>query len=292
MTDIARDADNPDAQAAPPRGRGVPALLFAAVVFLSAALVFVVEPMIARLMLPLLGGSAAVWNTSLAFFQIALLAGYGYAHALQRLRQVRTQIWAHLAVLVVAGALALPLHVTSLLGDPPPDRPALWLVAALALSVGAPFAALSATAPLVQAWRARAGADPGGREPYVLYAASNFGSLLALLAYPVAVEPGLALRTQTLSWSTGYGVFVLLVAVLGLALWRAGVATRNAPPTFHVSPPVNWPRGRRRSWCRWWPRWSAARTRSVSRPRRSVARPLSWSVQPPPSSRSGSRMER
>src|ERR1700754_1114759 len=133
------------------QGLRPPAAMFPITVFASAALVFLVEPMVAKLVLPLLGGSPSVWNTSLAFFQIALLAGYAYAHALQRLRQVRTQVMVHVGVLVVAGALALPLHVTSLLGEPPPDRPALWLVAALALSVGAPFAALSATAPLIQA---------------------------------------------------------------------------------------------------------------------------------------------
>src|SRR5579872_6871332 len=142
MTDIAPSAEAVDSRPAP-----VPELLFAVTVFVSAALVFMVEPMVAKLVLPLLGGSAAVWNTSLAFFQIALLAGYAYAHALQRLASVRAQIALHLVVLAAAG-LTLPLKVTGLLGEPPPGAPALWLVGVLAVSVGAPFAALSATAPL------------------------------------------------------------------------------------------------------------------------------------------------
>src|SRR5690242_1160632 len=113
----------------------IPPLFFAATMFVSAALVFVVEPMMARLILPLLGGSAAVWNTSLAFFQLALLAGYGYAHALQRLRSLRWQVGAHVVVLLIAG-LALPLRVTQLLGEPPPDAPLIWLVGVLTISIG------------------------------------------------------------------------------------------------------------------------------------------------------------
>ena len=194
-------------------------MLFVAAVFASASLVFMVEPMIAKLVLPLLGGSSAVWNTSLAFFQGALLLGYVYAHLLQRLPSMRLQIVLHLAVLIVA-ALVLPLKVSALLGEPPPDQPALWLLGVLALSVGPPFAALSATAPLVQAWHARVFKAQDAKEPYGLYAASNLGSLLALLAYPVLVEPLITLQGQTLGWSIGYGVFFVVLGTLGLALWR------------------------------------------------------------------------
>jgi hypothetical protein len=199
--------------------------LFATAVFASAALVFVVEPMVAKLVLPLLGGSPAVWNTSLAFFQAALLVGYAYAHLLQRLASLRRQAAVHGVVLLVA-ALVLPLHVSHALGEPSSAPgalpPALWLTGVLALSVGAPFAALSATAPLLQAWYARVRAgEADAANPYVLYAASNLGSLLALLAYPVIVEPVLRLHTQTFAWSLGYGVFVLLIAAVARVAWAA-----------------------------------------------------------------------
>jgi hypothetical protein len=195
--------------------------LFAAAVFASAALVFMVEPMIARLVLPLLGGSPAVWNTSLAFFQAALLAGYGYAHLLQRIGRVRVQVLVHAAVLIASGLL-LPLHVSNILGEPGRLPPAVWLTGVLALSVGAPFAALSATAPLLQAWYVLVRAGSADAEnPYVLYVASNLGSLLALLAYPVLVEPLLRLRVQTLAWSLGYAAFILVMAVAARRVWTA-----------------------------------------------------------------------
>ncbi len=200
-------------------------LVFAAVAFASAALVFLVEPMMARLILPRLGGSPAVWNTSLAFFQAALLVGYAYAHGLQRIGSVRTQILIHGGVLIAA-ALVLPLRLTVAMGDPRPDQPILWLLAVLALSVGPPFAALSATAPLIQAWFARV--TEGRANPYPLYAASNLGSLLALLAYPTLVEPRLTLGAQTGAWSQGYGLFILGMAAVAVITWRVkSPATTN-----------------------------------------------------------------
>jgi hypothetical protein len=215
--------------------------LFALTVFASAALVFLVEPMIARLILPILGGSSAVWNASLAFFQAALLIGYLYAHALQRLTSPRRQVLVHGAVLALA-ALVLPLGVSGLLGDPDPARPALWLLGTLALSIGAPFAALSATAPLLQAWSARLAPSgengEGDHGPWGLYAASNLGSLLALLAYPVAVEPSLTLRIQTGAWSLGYLVFFALIVAIGAVIWRLGPAKSRA--NARESAPVRW----------------------------------------------------
>jgi SAM-dependent methyltransferase len=208
-----------------PRVSSVP---FAVAAFAGAALVFLVEPMAARMVLPRLGGSPAVWNTSLAFFQAALVAGYAYAHVLQRIAALKVQMAVHLAVLALAG-LALPLHISGLLGAPRLDQPALWLLGVLALSVGAPFAALSATAPLVQAWYARlAGRGDGeGRppDPYALYAASNLGSLLALIAYPVLVEPLMPLHAQALAWSLGYGAFAVLILGLAVAARRLARST-------------------------------------------------------------------
>lgn len=215
--------------------RTAPPALFALTVFSSAALVFMVQPMVAKLVLPLLGGSPSVWNTSMAFFQIALLAGYFYAHLLQRIRSVRGQAMAHIAALVIA-ALALPLRVNELAGPPSSDHPNLWLLAVLGLSIGAPFAILSATAPLVQAWYARTIGAIDGKEPYALYAASNFGSLIALLAYPIVVEPLSTLAGQRLGWSAGYGVFILIIGVLALAVARGRTAAAEAVRTTVPAP--------------------------------------------------------
>jgi len=166
MTDVI-DAQKPDATPTPP--------IFVVAVFTSAALVFMVQPMVAKLVLPLLGGSPAVWNTSMAFFQIALLAGYGYAHLLQKLPSVRRQIAVHVAALAIAGLTIFPLRISTLMGDPSSVQPGLWLFGLLTLSIGLPFAILSATAPLVQAWHARVMRGEGAAEPWSLYAASNPG---------------------------------------------------------------------------------------------------------------------
>jgi SAM-dependent methyltransferase len=197
-------------------------------VFASATLVFMVQPMAAKLLLPLMGGTPAVWNTSMAFFQSALLLGYAYAHLLQKVSSIRRQVMIHGVALLLA-ALVLPLRVHELLGPPTSDHPALWLLGALSLMIGAPFAVLSATAPLAQAWHARIYREDEGRGPYVLYAASNLGSLIALLAYPIAVEPALAVQAQTLVWSLGYGGFAVLMACLGLLVARVPAQLAPAP---------------------------------------------------------------
>jgi SAM-dependent methyltransferase len=216
-----------------------PSALFAVTVFASAALVFLVEPMIAKLVLPRLGGSPSVWNTSLAFFQAALLVGYGYAHALQRLPSLRAQALAHGAALLAA-AVALPLRINELVGPPSSNHPTLWLLGVLAVSIGAPFAVLSATAPLVQAWHARIFGQGQGKEPYVLYAASNLGSLLALLAYPLVVEPGLTLHAQRMGWSGGYLAFALLMAGLAVTVLRSGSHAAPMREAAAGAPPVSW----------------------------------------------------
>jgi SAM-dependent methyltransferase len=185
-------------------------------VFTSAALVFLLEPMVAKLLLPRLGGSAAVWNTSLVFFQAALLAGYAYAHWLQRLRSLRVQSAVHVAILLGA-LLFLPLRITGLLGDPSPNAPIPWLLAVLAISVGVPFAALSATAPLLQRWYGLLRLQADGAQAYWLYAASNLGSFVALIAYPALVEPHVSLSIQRVAWSFGFAAFAALVATLALA---------------------------------------------------------------------------
>jgi hypothetical protein len=212
---------------------------YALAVFCAAALVFTVEPLVGKLTLPVLGGSPAVWNTSLAFFQIGLLAGYGYAHLLQKLTSLRYQAIVHIAVLALTG-LCLPLKLSTAFGPPSDEAPTVWLAATLFLTLGAPFAALSATAPLLQAWFARSrGADARG--VYGLYAASNLGSLLALAAYPSIVEPLIGLTRQAHLWSIAYLVFVAGVAVLAAGLTR-GASTAAAETA--AAEPIGW----RRRW--------------------------------------------
>ncbi|GAA0770417.1 fused MFS/spermidine synthase [Brevundimonas olei] len=214
---------------------------FAVAVFTSASLVFVVQPITTKLVLPLLGGSPSVWNTAMVFFQAALLAGYLYAHLLQRIPSIRLQATIHLSLLAAA-ALFLPLSITQALGDPDPSAPIGWLLGALALSVGAPFAVLSATAPLLQAWYARVRAGrPDGANPYVLYAASNLGSFLALLAYPALIEPLASLSGQRWGWTVGYGVFAAILVGLLMLMPRAG-GVIQARPTKERSPPIPWRR--------------------------------------------------
>lgn len=225
--------------ATPPADRLTP-LLFAVAIFTSASLVFVVQPMVTKLVLPMLGGSPSVWNTAMVFFQAALLAGYGYAHGLQRIGSIKLQVGVHLALLTVA-ALFLPLHINGWLGDPDPAAPIWWLLATLTLSVGAPFAILSATAPLLQAWYARVRAgQPDGQNPYVLYAASNLGSFLALLSYPILIEPLSTLSGQRWGWSGGYGVFMVLIALLAFVVWRRRLDRSTEPAPLAVSAPIPW----------------------------------------------------
>ncbi|WP_420479801.1 spermidine synthase [Brevundimonas sp. FT23028] len=226
--------------AATPQADRLTPILFAVAIFTSASLVFVVQPMVTKLVLPMLGGSPSVWNTAMVFFQAALLAGYGYAHGVQRIRSIKVQVGVHLALLAAA-ALFLPLHINGWLGDPNPSAPIWWLLATLTLSVGAPFAILSATAPLLQAWYARVRAGHAdGQNPYVLYAASNLGSFLALLSYPVLIEPLTTLSGQRWGWTGGYGVFVVLVVALAFVVWSRRLDRTAEPAPLARSAPIPW----------------------------------------------------
>jgi hypothetical protein len=158
-----------------------------AAVFLSALLLFAVQPMFARMALPRFGGSPAVWSVAMVFFQSMLLAGYAYAHVLMRVRLPAAVVGGHLALMAVAG-LTLPLSLSEGWAEPPAQGAEFWLLGAFAVSIGLPFFALSANNPLLQAWFARAG-HRDSHDPYFLYAASNVGSFLALLSYPVLLEP-------------------------------------------------------------------------------------------------------
>lgn len=195
--------------------------LFAFSMFLSAALLFVVEPMIGKMMMPLLGGAPAVWNTCLVFFQAVLLAGYLYAHAALRFLERRIQIAIHLVLvslpLLIAGLL--PLHLPAGWEPPTESNPAGWVLLLLLIVVGLPFFALAATTSIMQRWFADSGLKDAG-DPYFLYAASNAGSLVGLLAYPLILEPLLRLHTQSRLWSVAYAVFALFTAACGFLAWR------------------------------------------------------------------------
>ena len=199
------------------------ALLFSATLFTSALLMFAVQPMFAKMALPKLGGSAAVWSVALVFFQAMLLAGYAYAHLLVRYVSLRGGALIHAAVLLLA-MTSLPIGISARWQVPPESGQAFWLIGLFAASVGAPFFAISATAPLLQAWYARAG-QARSRDPYFLYAASNAGSFAALLAYPFVIEPLAGLKPQTIAWSIAY---VLLAILIGLCATVAGRGAKSS----------------------------------------------------------------
>ena len=188
--------------------------IFSATLFLSAALLFAVQPMLTKMVLPQLGGTPSVWNTCLCFFQATLLLGYLYAHLSATRLEARTQLGLHVLVLAFA-VMFLPLDVSA--GAPPPNgAPVLWLLFRLATTVGIPFFAITATAPLLQRWFSRTDHETAA-DPYFLYAASNAGSLLALLCYPLLIEPYLPLSEQSRLWSAGLALLVAAIAFCWLA---------------------------------------------------------------------------
>ena len=196
------------------------AALFSLTVFLGAGLLFAVQPMVGKMLLPFVGGAPAVWNTCLVFFQLALLVGYGYAHVTVTRLDRRQQVMLHLALAFVACAV-LPVRVRDRpMASFSVEQPIPWLLLALGLGVGLPFVVVSATGPLVQRWFTET--QPLRNDPYVLYAASNLGSFAALLGYPLLLEPQLSLARQNRLWLGGYLALIGLLAVCGLrSMWCA-----------------------------------------------------------------------
>jgi len=195
---------------------------YAATIFLSAFLLFQVQPLIAKFILPWFGGSAAVWSAALLFFQLVLLAGYFYAHALIRWVSAARQAWVHVALLA-ASLATLPIVPGARWKAPVNGDPTLRILVLLGATVGLPYILLSSTSPLLQAWFVR---EHKGAIPYRFFALSNFGSLLALVSYPLLVEPALRLGTQAIAWSAGYAVFAVTCAMVA---WRArGFAESHA----------------------------------------------------------------
>lgn len=204
------------------RPRGCNMALYALTIFLSAFLLFLVQPLLGHYILPWFGGSPAVWTTCMLFFQCGLLAGYAYAHALVTWLSPRAQGRTHM-VLLGLSLLLLPITPSSAWRGGLDGNPTLHILLLLARTVGAPYLLISATGPLLQGWFSR---TSPGRSPYRLYALSNLGSLLALIAYPVLVEPSLRLRPQTLWWTLGY---VLFAACCATVAWRvSGLAPTPA----------------------------------------------------------------
>jgi hypothetical protein len=205
--------------------RAAPAL-YGVTLFASALLLFAVQPMFTKMVLPRLGGAPAVWSVAMVFFQAALLAGYAYAHLLARWLSPGRAAIGHLALLALA-ASTLPLSIAAGFGNPPAEGVSLWLFALFAASIGLPFVALAASAPLLQSWFAASG-HPQARNPYVLYAASNLGSFTALIAYPLAIEPLLTLKAQTLTWSVGFAALALMVAAAGILVAQRPAMAHDA----------------------------------------------------------------
>ena len=212
-----------------------PAWLYGLVVFAAAWLVFWIQPLAVRDVLPVLGGSPAVWNTAMVFFQAALLAGYAFAHFLVRHVSPTKQI-ALLGALWVGVALTAPAGELRLVGDAPGDLPpVLWLLGTLAGALGLAFVAASSLTPLVQAWLARAGSGAASADPYFLYAASNAGSAGALLAYPFLLEPLLGLDRQAWLWSAILLGLAPFLTVLWLASTRGGMPPAVPAPASDLS---------------------------------------------------------
>jgi len=214
--------------------------VYTTAVFLSALLLFGVQPMFTRMVLPQLGGSPSVWSVAMVFFQSMLLAGYAYAHALTTLRNRYAAVAMHLALLLAA-ALTLPLAIHQSWGNPPGTAAApFWLLGLFAVSIGLPFFALAANNPLLQAWFVRTG-HRDAHDPYFLYAASNVGSFLALLCYPVLFEPNFTLHAQNRMWSIGFVVLIVLIAACGLLMLRVPARTARKTKRSRSEPEPGWP---------------------------------------------------
>ncbi len=221
--------------------------LFSATAFISAFLLFALEPMFAKMVLPVLGGSASVWAVALTFFQMALLAGYAWAHLLIARLPLAWTGYAQLA-LAAAALLVLPLGLPAGWEAPPSGEPYIWQLGLFAVAIGLPFLAIAANAPLLQAWFSASG-HAQARDPYFLYAASNLGSLAALIGYPFVLEPALGLSALSRTWSVFYLVLLAALAVCFAIVMRFGAPAGQAAAAPEAEPgsPPSWPD--RLWWC-------------------------------------------
>ena len=200
--------------------------IFTVSLFAGSMLLFLLEPMIGRLVLPELGGAPAVWNTCLVFFQVTLLLGYLYAWAATRWLSLRAQLAVH-AALLVAAFVVLPIRINPSWLPPAESNPIPWLLGVLALSIGLPFFVVSTTAPVLQHWFSNT-EHPDAHDPYFLYRASNLGSMIGLLGYPFVVEPWLGVKAQGIAWSAGYVALVGLALACAAQLWKHPIIQRKS----------------------------------------------------------------
>ena len=215
-------------------------IIFGITIFMSSTLLFLLEPMFARMVLPVLGGTPAVWNSCMVFYQATLLAGYAYANTLTRRLAAPS-----MSALTQFGLLLIPLTVLPIrlpVGwSPPVDRnPIPWLFLILAVAAGLPFFALATLTPVLQKWFANTN-HPSAGDPYFLYSASNAGSMVGLLAYPILIEPNLGIKEQSLVWTCGYGLLIILMSACAVILYRSSSAVLHresrpeVPSRFSVS---------------------------------------------------------
>ena len=218
----------------------LPPLLFSATLFISAGLLFWVQPLVAKTLLPLLGGAPAVWNTCLLFFQTMLLLGYLYALASSRWLSLRSQAAVHVILLLLIAVYLFRSTVHApVLTTPQQANPTRWLLENLLVSVGPPFFIISASNPLLQGWFSRL-RHYLAVDPYFLFAASNAGSLLALIAFPVVLEPSLGVNQQLQLWRIGFAILVTLTCVIAFALKPlANVSTKATHLSATDSEPIN-----------------------------------------------------
>lgn len=233
------------ADEAAPRASAAALPLYALTLFLSAFLLFSVQPFFAKMILPRLGGSPAVWSVAMVFFQGMLLAGYAYAHLLTRYLNLRAAVSIH-ALVLLAAFVALPISIPAGWEQPPEAGHSLWLLGLFAVAVGLPFFAVSANGPLLQAWFARTG-HPHAADPYFLYGSSNVGSFASLILYIVLIEPLSTVPQQGMLWTLAYAVLAaLILACAFLAASASGSAPRKsaeAPGTAavgHAGQPLRW----------------------------------------------------
>jgi hypothetical protein len=194
-------------------------LLYSLTILFSSILLFLIQPLVSKMILPLFGGTPSVWTSCMLFFQVVLLAGYGYAHFLANRFSLKIQMWFHGCLLVLAG-LSLPFQFSEKLmaSFSWQSNPVFLLLWILLLGAGFPFFVLSAGSPIIQKWFSRTTHVSAG-DPYFLFAASNAGSLLAILSYPLFVEPAISLENQSRLWAWGYAVLVILFGLMGGATW-------------------------------------------------------------------------
>ncbi|MGB4106836.1 MAG: fused MFS/spermidine synthase [Alphaproteobacteria bacterium] len=212
-------------------------LIYSLTLLLSAALLFSVQPMFSKMVLPYLGGTPQVWNTCMLFFQVMLLGGYAYAHGTTKYLGIKAQAILQFILLLVF-TVVLPIVIPADAAPPEGNDPTLWQLGLMLMTVGGPFFVLAASAPMLQRWFAASG-DKDADNPYFLYGASNLGSMTSLLIYPVIIEPLLTLTGQAHLWMLGYFVLIALTGVSALAVWK-NTATAAPVRSFSASGGITW----------------------------------------------------